>query len=79
MPGIPNKFIFGARKHAYSNTSVQFAQSGGNTPAKYESFTPRTTDVNNSPWDQKSTHFTPNWFKMSIRTVDRNNLQESDV
>eukprot|EP00484_Ammonia_sp_Unknown_P004505 CAMPEP_0197054918 /NCGR_PEP_ID=MMETSP1384-20130603/53193_1 /TAXON_ID=29189 /ORGANISM="Ammonia sp." /LENGTH=305 /DNA_ID=CAMNT_0042488283 /DNA_START=41 /DNA_END=954 /DNA_ORIENTATION=- len=73
MPFIPSKFRFNARQSVIT-------RGRSNTGASSGSFTPRVTTGGTAikAMEASSTHYTPDWFKISIKTVDRDNVMAAD-
>lgn len=78
LPNIPSKHMMNARKSAFKRARSR--SKIHHTPTD-SAFTPRVA-VGGAATDAReadSDHYTPDWFKMSIRTVDRNNAINADV
>ena len=81
LPHIPQKFMFTARQSAFNRNTRARTRSKAGPSTPDAAFTPRVT-VGGTATDAataESDHFTPDWFKMSIRTVDRDNVMKADV
>eukprot|EP01084_Bolivina_argentea_P036376 67311_1 len=74
LPHVPAKFMFHAKATAFRRVRSQSIKPDG-------SFTPRVTidgSETDPIMDTNDNHYTPDWFKISIRTVDRDTIQDTD-
>lgn len=81
LPHIPSKYMFTARQSGFQRHKRARTRSKVGAATPNAAFTPRVT-VGGGATDAAqadSDHFTPDWFKMSIRTVDRDNIMKADV
>ena len=78
LPHLPAKYMLNARQSALSRAR---SRSRGIASTPDSAFTPRVT-VGGAATDAANAdanHYTPDWFKMSIRTVDRDGARHADV